>query len=211
MSKTSRRNEKTFPDKPCACCGAPGWRAYLSSGLGFNDQGWRWSCQACWDAECAPFQRRCAPKKGASLESNERLFVLPRPRDAAEAEAGRALDVMIAHFLCGWEFDVKESLWRLGERERMLVPFYSTRIEDAWPLHERMLDRVDLPGDFLCKWSLDRIHASVLMPGIPFGSRTWSVNLGVTERAAFIVAPTAPLAICRAALFVACLEAEDGV
>lgn len=59
VAATVRRNQETFADKPCRCCGKRGWRAYRGSGIGFSAQGWRWLCQVCYRGGCGVGVVKC--------------------------------------------------------------------------------------------------------------------------------------------------------
>lgn len=134
---------------------------------------------------------------------------LPSLHEISTLPAGKTLDALVAAHIFGWTWDAKTSEWTSPEGFRFgLTPFFSDTIHMAWPIHERMLDRVDDAMDLLAQWALDRISSSLQMPQSPLGSSDWVVRLNAERYAALILAPTAPLSICRAALWVAAVEAE---
>jgi hypothetical protein len=115
--------------------------------------------------------------------------------------AGRELDALVAEKVMGWaevsrrpianaqgEHVIDEYTGRApgGPPQGQLVPRYSTRIQDAWPLADRLREE----------------HAFVaLISGKgPAGAQPWICK--VNKEGVFIEerGETAPLALCRASL-----------
>jgi len=108
-----------------------------------------------------------------------------------ELEAGRALDIEVgkalgfgvatATFPRVWDYEIAVD----GEDEARLLPHYSTRIEDAWQVIEKLREQ--------------GIRLAILPDRLGNG---WSVTL-LPQGFLPVFAETAPLAVCRAALQVA--------
>lgn len=96
-------------------------------------------------------------------------------------KAGRELDGLIAEKVMGLK--VYGQFHETNRGVRIHVPRYSTNIEDAWLVVEKLKDKVDIGffNDSLGNWNCKILDKS-----------DWSL----TE----IEAETAPLAICLAAL-----------
>ena len=99
-------------------------------------------------------------------------------------EAGRKLDALIAEKVMGLIFRKKEGYPKFDDD----VPYYSTRIEDAWLVVEKLRE--------MGAW----INVSIGTHKM-FWECRGIINEGKDNEVRFINhAPTAPLAICLAAL-----------
>ena len=116
-----------------------------------------------------------------------------------ESVAGRELDARIAREVMGWwSVRVEEGAWAgtdnrwhadwVGTRdgERTVLPTYSTDIAVAWEVVEKMEE-----GRFT--FSIDNVDGS-------WQARFHGERGGISRTLAYAQAPTAPYAICRAAI-----------
>lgn len=116
-----------------------------------------------------------------------------------EMPAGREIDLLIAEQLFGWrdlEWREEKNIHELGVRtwsptgyygkgpqhECYLTHRYSTKIEDAWLVVEKLRERIS--DEILLGYGCDKAIG------------LWACAFGIYE----VTADTAPLAICRAAL-----------
>lgn len=106
-----------------------------------------------------------------------------------EMQAGREMDELIAEKVMGWKrgnTKYGEMPWYptgkipCGHRGRLGVPCYSIEIEKTWNLVEWMKD-----------WNME----------LNWYGNDWEASFDTDEDGEYYaIAPTAPLAICRAAL-----------
>ena len=106
-------------------------------------------------------------------------------------KAGRELDALVAEKVMEWEWRGLSHGWYHGEGRLFLdedeLPHYSTQIADAWLVVEKLV------GDgFYVDIGVQEDRAQVQLETLT--DRSWTIRVGSTE------APTAPLAICLAAL-----------
>ena len=100
-----------------------------------------------------------------------------------EHEAGRETDACVAELVMGWEYD--GGVWYYQEDKGMIgLPEFSTSIADAWSVVEKMKDNDELASITCGDWRNGKWNS-------------WVVQLQALGEGE---APTAPLAICRAAL-----------
>jgi hypothetical protein len=105
--------------------------------------------------------------------------------EIVQMEAGREMDALVAELVMGWEkrvFGDGVDYWHLpgGAICELDAPHYSTDIAAAWQVVEK------LPFSVYVEVRWDGKNAEAWFDS---GSQTWEAS-----------APTAPLAICRAAL-----------
>lgn len=115
-------------------------------------------------------------------------------------EASRCLDALIAEKIMGWKSSYGDSFWQMlppedstGRAEGRVysVPEFSTKIEIAWRVIEAM-NNEQIQGHV----GPTRLHRLKQCSGKAWGV-IWCTDFGYTEE---VFAPTAQLAICRAAL-----------
>ena len=113
----------------------------------------------------------------------------PRP----DLEAGYELDVLVAREVMGWVKDEESHYWVDGERKIISVPSFSKEIEFAWEVVEKM----ESDG---FRWMLTSRNPIMSDLKIIPCCRFLRYGDGVIVDDGIVDAPTAPLAICRAAL-----------
>ena len=123
-------------------------------------------------------------------------------------EAGGELDEIVATRMMGWQRQDETPEGRCcpknghdwispdGERWRCHAcgwsfPSYSTEIAPAWEVVEKLWTE---------RWIWFKIH--------PSSDEGWQVNIEINNRSVPVIADTAPLAICRAALL-AIMEVDE--